>query len=143
MPEELRPIMRVLAFDFGLARIGVASGQTITNTASPVTILSAHDGTPNWTEVTTLITTWGPDAIIIGKPLHMDGSKSDMQVYAEAFAAECQSRYNLKIFLVDERLSSEEVSYRLKSMDNHQRRKNAPIDDLAACVILETWLSKQ
>ena len=140
MPED-KNIVKLLAFDFGLARIGVASGQTITRTATPLTILPAKEGMPNWQEVTHLIEKWAPDALIVGKPLHMDGSISEMNTLAEHFATELETRFNLPIYHVDERLSSEEVNYRLKALgDGRTGRSSKYIDDLAACVILESWL---
>lgn len=135
-------ITTLLAFDFGLARIGVASGQTITRTASPLKILQAKDGEPDWLIINDLIDTWRPDALIVGKPLHMDGTTSDMQTLASAFARELETRFNRPVYQTDERLSSSEVTARLHALgDERTRRRSKHMDDLAACVILETWLN--
>jgi len=76
----------VLAFDFGTRHIGVAVGQTISNTASPLTTLRASNGKPDWREVSALIEAWQPLLLIVGLPLNMDGSEGFMAGQARAFA---------------------------------------------------------
>ena len=74
MPET----KTLLAFDFGLKQIGVAYGQTLTNSASGLTIIKASDGVPRWTEVETVLNEWKPDLVLVGLPLNMDGSESEL-----------------------------------------------------------------
>ena len=76
----------VLAFDFGLRHIGVAVGQSVTKTASPLTTLNANQGTPKWSEVSTVIEEWQPATLLVGLPLNMDDSESEMSGLARAFA---------------------------------------------------------
>jgi putative holliday junction resolvase len=128
---------RVLGFDFGEHRIGVASGQMITQTATPVCILSAKQGKPNWDELAKLIQTWKPDCLVFGLALHKDGSPSDTSKRTEKFAQHCAKRFKLPIEFVNESLSSKEVLARIETMG---LKKRDHIDDLAACVILETWM---
>ena len=75
-----------MSFDFGLKKIGVAVGQDITKTASPVAILRANDGIPNWQELVALVKKWGPKIFIVGLPLNLDGSCSVMSSLALDFA---------------------------------------------------------
>ena len=76
----------VMAFDFGMKKIGVAVGQPITRTANPLTILAAKDGIPKWVEVEKLINEWQPVHIVVGLPLNMDDSSSLMSEQTKHFA---------------------------------------------------------
>jgi len=135
-------IETALGFDFGLSKIGVAFGQCITQTASPVEILRAKEGEPNWLEVAALLKKFKPQALIIGLPLNMDESENNMCIFARKFANQLHGRFGYKIYLVDERLSSTGVAYELESMGQnpHSRsRTRKKIDHLAACLILESF----
>lgn len=121
-----------MGFDYGTHRIGVAIGQRITQTASPLAILKARQGQPNWSEIEALIIEWQPEAFVVGLPLHMDDEPSDLSVQAEKFARRLTGRFNLPHTMVDERLSSVEAK-NLSAGD--------AIDDVAAVLILETYLS--
>jgi len=68
----------ILGFDFGMKYIGVACGQTITNSASPVACIRAVDGIPNWEEIAALITKWRPTILVVGNPLNMDDTPQDI-----------------------------------------------------------------
>ena len=122
----------IMAFDYGTHRIGVAIGQRVTQTASPLAILKARQGQPNWSEIEALIKEWQPEAFVVGLPLHMDDEPSDLSVQAEKFARRLTGRFNLPHTMVDERLSSVEAK-NLSAGD--------AIDDVAAVLILETYLS--
>src|SRR5690606_24221209 len=76
------PIQRVLGFDFGTRQIGVAVGQTLTGNARPLKELRARDGIPDWDQIGALLKEWQPDALIVGLPLNMDGSPSEMSARA-------------------------------------------------------------
>ncbi len=123
----------VLAFDFGLRAIGVAAGQTITRTASPVTTLPAKDGVPDWQAVAMLIREWHPVRLLVGLPLNMDGTPSEMGERAEQFAERLHTRTALEVILVDERLSSFEAKHLSADAD----RRHA----VAACLIAETYFN--
>ena len=122
----------IMGFDYGTHRIGVAIGQRVTQTASPLAILKARQGQPNWSEIEALIIEWQPEAFVVGLPLHMDDEPSDLSVQAEKFARRLTGRFNLPHTMVDERLSSVEAK-NLSAGD--------AIDDIAAVLILETYLS--
>ena len=127
-----------LAFDFGTHRIGVAIGQTITGTATPLNILPASDGIPNWQQIEKLIEEWHPDAFVVGIPLNMDGSESAMSARARKFGQRLFGRFGKPFHEMDERLSSFEAKQALAERSNSRE----PIDSIAAKLILESWLSR-
>lgn len=135
---------RLLAFDYGLRRIGVASGSTVTATASPLTTLAAREGQPDWKALDSLLQEWGPDLIVLGLPYNSDGSESTMTLRVREFAAELQSRYDLPVATVDERFTSAEAESMLKNQRQQglktRRIKKADVDSLAATLIAESWL---
>ncbi len=130
-----------LGFDFGMKFIGVATGQDVTNTASPLISLRAIDGIPNWDDIEQLITTWKPEALIVGLPLQMDGATQLTTHCATKFANRLQHKYKIPVHLVDERLSTWEAKQRLKSPTQTPKYKQLPeLNALAASVLLEQWL---
>ncbi|MEL0223918.1 MAG: Holliday junction resolvase RuvX, partial [Gammaproteobacteria bacterium] len=86
-----------IGFDYGLARIGVATGQTLTQTASPLTALPAKDGTPQWEEIEKLLAEWKPDVVVVGLPLHEDGTMSDMAERAKKFGQRIHGRFGVQV----------------------------------------------
>jgi len=123
----------VMAFDFGLRHIGVAVGQTITGTATPLTTLAARDGRPDWPALVALVRDWRPAALLVGLPLNMDDTESAMSERARRFANTLERQTALPVHLVDERLTSRAV------------REAGPdrTHEHAAVLIAETWLNAQ
>lgn len=119
----------VLAFDFGLRHIGVAAGQTVTASAGPLTTLDARDGKPRWEEVTALVGEWSPVRLLVGLPLNMDDTESDMSGRARRFASTLERRTGVPVSLVDERLTTRAAA--------EQGGDHAA----AAALIAETWLN--
>jgi putative Holliday junction resolvase len=99
----------ILCFDYGTVTIGLAVGQTITSTASPLSSLKAKDGIPNWDEIKKIIDEWQPNLLVVGMPFNMDGSESDISQRAKKFANRLHGRFGVKTELADERLSSFEA----------------------------------
>ena len=122
----------LLCFDFGTKRIGVAVGQTLTDTATPLEIVPVRNNRPDWGRIGTLVAAWQPQALVVGNPLNMDGSRQPLSVRADAFARKLHGRYRLPVLRADERLSSVEAGTRA--------RAGRPRDHVAAQVILEGWL---
>jgi putative holliday junction resolvase len=122
----------VMAFDFGTTKIGIAVGQKITGTATPVAIVKARDGIPQWSVIDQLMEEWQPTVLVVGLPINMDGTESDMSKAATRFSRRLHGRYGIGIELMDERLSSFEA-----------REFETPdqLDAIAAKLILETWLA--
>jgi len=138
----------VLAFDYGLRRIGVACGDTVSRTAAPQTALPVKSGSPPpWALIDACLRDWQPALIVVGLPYNVDGSDSTMTGAARGFAAELMRRHRLPVVLVDERYSSREAEARLKTArESGLRRRRivkADVDAAAACVILERWFSEQ
>lgn len=135
---------RAMAFDYGTRQIGVAIGQTLTGSAEPLTNLRARDGVPDWEQVAKLIREWEPNVLVVGLPLNMDGSASDMSERAARFARRLNGRFQLPVETVDERLSTFEAKQHLKDQGRTPSGyREDPVDSLAAALLLQTWLSSQ
>jgi putative Holliday junction resolvase len=133
----------ILAFDFGLRRIGVAIGQDITGSASPLGTVSNRDEGVDHDAIAALIKEWRPTSIVVGMPSHSDGSQSEMQEPVEAFILDLQ-RYELPVDTVDERYSSVEAERVLKearAAGTRGRISKGMIDSAAAVIIAERYLS--
>jgi putative Holliday junction resolvase len=134
-----------MAFDFGERRIGVACGDTISRSASPLGFVRV-DATGPWAQIERLLKTWMPDMAVVGLPYNVDGSESASGRAARRFATQIQERFSLEVRMVDERYSSMDAQARLKSAreSGSRRRRIAKgdIDAAAACVILERWFAE-
>lgn len=137
-PNSLPKEFTALGFDFGTHRIGVASGQSITGTASPLPVLPARDGIPDWQQVQRLLDIWQPDLLVIGLPYNMDDSDGAMLPRALRFANRLHGRFHLPCYGIDERLSS----HAAEELVGGWRPGDDPIDSLAAQLILESWLAE-
>ncbi|WP_426415422.1 Holliday junction resolvase RuvX [Aestuariirhabdus sp. LZHN29] len=134
---------QVMAFDYGLRNIGVAVGQTLTGTSSPLAPIRARDGVPDWDEVGKLIREWEPDTFIVGIPLNMDGSDSEMSARARKFGNRLNGRFQKPWIGVDERLSSREAKGLARELGHRGDYNERPIDGLAAQLILTSWLESR
>lgn len=133
----------LLAFDYGLRRIGVAVGQTLTGSASPVGVIPARDGEPDWKLLARYLQDWAPAQLVVGLPYTMGGGEQDITQRARQFAAALTRYFAGPIHTIDERLSSREAETRLKALRQAGRRRisREDIDCASACVILESWLN--
>jgi len=132
-----------LGFDYGLRRIGVAVGETLTGSARALQTVAARDGEPDWDALGGLIRSWEPDALVVGVPLHLDGAREPMTDAAQRFARRLEGRYRLPVHRVDERLSSDEARRVLAARGVTGRPARGRLDPVAAQIILETWLNQQ
>lgn len=130
----------VLAFDFGMKSIGVAIGQQITGTASPLAAIKAQDGIPNWDIVAQVIKDWQPTALVVGLPLNMDGSPQDITNNAKKFGGRLAHKYNIEVHYQDERLSTVEAKARLFELGGYKKLSKEKVDSVSACLIYESWL---
>ncbi|MDX1733245.1 MAG: Holliday junction resolvase RuvX [Halioglobus sp.] len=135
--------MTVMAFDFGLSQIGVATGNTLLGTSDALPVLRARDGVPAWGEVEALLGEWQPDLLLVGDPLNMDGSAGDSAERARKFARRLHGRFGLEVVMVDERLSSYEAKREQREAGHRGDFKRRPVDSLAAQLILRTWLEQR
>lgn len=129
----------LLGFDFGYKRIGVAVGQTLTASASPLATLSAKQGVPRWESIQILIKKWRPNALIVGLPTCIDDSEQYTTGAARAFAHQLEEKFTLPVYLVDERLTTVEARAYLFEQGGYRRIKSTEVDSIAACLILEQW----
>lgn len=131
----------VLAFDFGAKRIGVAVGNELLQSARELTPLTARDGIPDWQAVTRLMDEWQPDLLVVGLPLHMDGSESEMSVRARKFGNRLHGRYRKPCCMVDERGSTREAKQIAREAGHQGDYRANSIDGIAAVLILEGWFA--
>lgn len=128
-PKPVAGLQTFLAFDFGLKRTGVASGNRLTRTASPQSTIAAI-GDARFPLILARLKEWRPDALVVGVPFHPDGASHDNTFRAQKFARQLRGRFGLQVFEVDERYSTTEA---LAS-----GAKDA--DAASACIILEQFL---
>ncbi|MGB3725373.1 MAG: Holliday junction resolvase RuvX [Glaciecola sp.] len=132
-----------MAFDFGMKSIGVALGQDITGTASPLPALKARDGIPNWDTLATLIQQWQPSILLVGLPLNMDGTEQAITANVKRFAGRLQHKYNLPVYQYDERLSTVDAKQKLFELGGYKKLTKDKVDSVSACLIYETWLMRE
>lgn len=146
-PESGSTIATVLALDFGLRRIGIASGDTLTRTARPRGAIGNGPAGPDWSSLQRILDDVQPARIAVGEPYNADGSASPLTEIARRFAAELRQRSSLPVDLVDERWSSQDAEERLRAARASglkKRRVTAEdVDAAAAAVILERWFEQQ
>ncbi len=123
----------ILAFDYGHKKIGIAIGQRITSTANPLQIIRAKNQKPDWQTIARLIKEWQPEQLVVGLPLHADGTASAISLAAEKFMRQLEERFDLPVHAVDETLSSHAAAELLGS--------DKGLDAVAAQIILETWFA--
>jgi putative Holliday junction resolvase len=128
-----------LGFDFGLKRIGVAVGQELTRTATALLTLPAANGKPDWNRVAKLLGDWHPRALVVGLPLNMDGTETDITPRARRFGNQLRERFKIPVHWMDERLSTHEAE-RLIAQSGSKHGNDS--DKLAAQLILQSWLEQ-
>ncbi len=135
-------IKTVLGFDYGERRIGIATGQTISQSAAPLITLNAINQKPDWSSIEKIINEWKPDALIVGIPRYLNGDASDMTEKAERFCRQLEGRFRLPIYTVNESLSSSEAEQRLKQTRKIDQHNKHEIDKMAAAIIVQRWLEQ-
>ncbi|HEY6621902.1 MAG TPA: Holliday junction resolvase RuvX [Steroidobacteraceae bacterium] len=136
-----------MAFDYGLRRIGVACGDTVSRNASALKTVPAGPLGPRWELIAAMMHDWQPNMAVVGLPYNVDGSENDMSSAARSFAAELARRFGVEVVMVDERYSSLEAEARLQTArESGLRRRRvakSDVDAAAACVILERWFTEK
>ena len=131
----------LLGFDYGTKQIGVAVGQVVTGQARELCVLKAQNGVPDWQQIEALMREWQPDALVVGLPLNMNGTPSDMSARAEKFARQLHGRFKLPVHTHDERLTTFEAKGERLRQGQRGGYRDRPVDALAAALLLEGWLS--
>ena len=125
------PPRSFLAFDFGTRRVGVASGNSLTRSAQPLTTVAAT-GDARFEAIGKLIAQWQPDALVVGVPFHPDGASHDNTARARKFARQLRARCGKPVYEVDERYSTTEAA----------ARGARDLDAASAAIILDQFLSQ-
>jgi putative Holliday junction resolvase len=129
-----------MAFDYGMRQIGVAVGNSLLRSTQPLAVIKANDGVPDWQALTQLVAEWKPDILVVGDPLNMDGSESELCLRARKFARRLHGRLGLRVDMADERLTSFEAKQISRERGHKGDYKRDPIDSQAAELVLQTWL---
>ena len=140
----------LLGFDFGTKRIGIAIAQEAIGTARPLVTVKAIKHKPDWDSISKIISEWQPDLLVVGLPLHMDGTEQEMTQAARRFSNQLNGRYQIPVTLMDERLSSDEAETILNEQQASPTgsrsslfQDKAQIDMISAQLILQSWISQQ
>ncbi len=147
MPRSLSPAPAqvVLAFDFGLRRIGIASGDTVSGRAAPLGAVTVPSGGIDWHPIERAIAQFRPHLLVVGVPRHADGTASTLSPATDRFAAALAERTGLPVARTDEFASSIEAAAELRQLrasgQRRRRVQRADIDGAAAAIILERWLN--
>jgi len=129
----------LFGFDFGLKRIGIAIGQTVTKTARPLETIRANNGEPQWDVIYKLIQKWHPHALVVGIPLNMDGTDQPITERARQFASALHERCQLPVHEMDERLTTKAARERLFLEGGYKALQDGQVDQVAAQLILQNW----
>ena len=128
--------MQIVSFDFGTKKIGIAVGQTKTKTSSPLEIIFNKNNAVNWVKISSIINEWKPDLLLVGKPLNMDGTDSDIMEKVDIFFKKLGKVTKVPCEYVDERLTSFEARQSLADI------KTDLIDAHAAKILIDHWFNK-
>ena len=128
--------MQIVAFDYGTKKIGVAVGQTETYTSSPLQIIYNEHEKTNWSEINILIDEWNPDLILVGKPINMDGTESNIMKRVDNFFKKLEKISNVDCEYIDERLTTFEA----KEILGEDRV--AEVDAHAAKILIDNWFDR-
>jgi putative Holliday junction resolvase len=133
----------LMGFDFGTRSIGIATGQEVTGTASPLTSLKANDGIPDWAQLEKILKEWQPDLLVVGLPLNMDGTEQEMTVRARKFGQRLHGRFGFQVEFKDERLTTTDAKARLFEQGGYKALGKSRVDAVSAQLILESWMESQ
>jgi putative Holliday junction resolvase len=131
---------RYLAVDLGARRTGLATGDSVLRLVQPLEVLDVPRGPALLDALARAVARVGPDEIVLGLPLNMDGTEGGAARDARAFAEALAARVGLRVHLQDERLTSFEADERMARSGRTHREKRELRDALAACAVLEDFL---
>lgn len=129
----------VLAFDFGERRIGIAVGEHLINSANPLTTIDNESNEVRFATITQLVNEWQPKLLVVGLPLSLDGSETEVTQLCKKFARRLNGRFNLPVIMIDERYSSTEASQLLNESGIKGRAQKTMLDQVAAQTILRSY----
>lgn len=132
-----------LCFDFGIKRFGVAVGNDFLKTTQELDPVKAIDGIPSWDIIEGYVNDWKPAGFVVGLPLNMDGTESEMCLRARKFGKRLKGRFNKPVEMMDERLSSFEAKSHVIERQGETDFGRHSVDGAAACLILESWFAEK
>ncbi|MDV6340574.1 Holliday junction resolvase RuvX [Nitrosomonas sp. Is24] len=141
-PDQL-PAGAVLAFDFGKKRVGVAIGNTAVGVAHPLATVDSEVTERRFALIGQLIQTWQPVLLVVGLPLHSDGTAHELTQLSQRFARRLSGRFNIQVIMKDERYTSETASATLREAGITGRKQKAVLDQIAAQQILQSFFDEQ
>lgn len=138
MPETSSPQL-IMAFDFGTQKMGMAVGSSLIESATPLPLFPMKDGIPHWDNLLKIVQQHQPNLFLVGLPLNMDGSESELSTRARKFARRLRHQTNVHTHMVDERLTTREARDELEQYQAQGRGKKLSADSLAAALFIESW----
>ncbi|WP_159124353.1 Holliday junction resolvase RuvX [Acinetobacter variabilis] len=138
MPDVNAP-NTIMAFDFGRQKMGMAVGQSLIESANPLPLFPMKDGIPNWDELLKIVKSHQPGLFLVGLPLNMDDSESELSTRARKFARRLRHQTNIETLMVDERLTTREARDELDHYQAQGRGKKLSADSIAAALLIESW----
>lgn len=138
MPDINAP-QTIMAFDFGTQKMGMSVGQSLIASASPLPLFPMKDGIPNWDELLKIVKSHQPNLFLVGLPLNMDDSESELSTRARKFARRLRHQTNIETLMVDERLTTREARDELDHYQAQGRGKKLSADSIAAALLIESW----
>lgn len=132
-------VQSVMAFDFGTQKFGIAIGQKMIESVNPLPLFKVRDGIPDWQQLHKIIQEWQPDLFLVGLPLNMDDTESELSLRAKKFARRLQHQTNILTYMIDERLSTREARQQLQHYQAQGQAKRLNADSLVAGLLIETW----
>lgn len=130
----------VLAFDFGIKRIGVAVADTQVAIAHPLQTIATEITESRFTLIAQLIQEWQPQFLLVGLPFYMDGKEHEISRLSRRFARRLAGRFSIPVYMWDERLSSAAASESLREIGINTKAQKEIIDQVAAGHILQHYL---
>ena len=138
MPETTQA-QTIMAFDFRTQKMGMAVGQALIESATPLALFPMKDGIPQWENLLKIIKQHQPQLFLVGLPLNMDDSESELSTRARKFARRLRHQSNINTLMVDERLTTREARDELDHYQAQGRGKKLAADSLAAALLIESW----
>lgn len=138
MPNLNSPQL-IIAFDFGTQKMGMAVGSSLIESATPLALFPMKDGIPNWDELLKIVKQHQPNLFLVGLPLNMDDSESELSTRARKFARRIRHQTNIETLMVDERLTTREARDELEHYQAQGRAKKLAADSIAAALFIESW----
>ena len=133
----------VLAFDFGTRRVGVALGNTLTRSARPLTTIDEERSEPRFAAIAALIDEWQPGLLVVGVPVHADGTAHALTARAQRFARQLHGRFGVEVALADERFTTQAAQSVQDEGGSPGRGGRAVRDQIAAQLILQEWFDER